>query len=645
MSNEVIKTKNYRRKVRSWIMYDWANSSFATTIMAAVLPPYFSKVAAATLATPALATGVWSIGTSISLLIVAILSPTLGTLSDITRGKKKFLAGFMLMGVISTGLFFLIERGDWIPAILLYVIARIGFSGGNVFYDSLLPHVAVPGDQDRVSSLGFAWGYLGGGVLLALNVVMLTMLPSENWGTLGPRLCFLSVALWWGLFSIPIFKNIKEPATAAAEGKKQPVLKETFARIIQIFSDISKYKQLFIFLIAYLIYIDGVNTIISLSTIYGSELGLGMTELILALLLVQILGLPFSILYGKLTSNQTRLKQVLLAFLFLNMISLPATALLGRIVLPDTVVGVQPETPQAASGFLDPEEGKYEYDNKGIKYVGDWNDEVLKVKGLFSTEKVEYTHSTSPDSAVMLPLHGKQFELEFAFGPGYSDVDVFSGAEFVKTIEAPEESSGKMMFTNPVEFELDKYTTHLIRIESKDGGSIGLRSVNILPPQRISNIGYILVVLAIVEIITLLIAIPAGLLFLKKFALKMTTKRAIMIAIVTYCIIAFVGFSIDSVMDFFVLAWMVACVQGGIQALSRSLYSSMVPESKSGEFFGFFGIMGKFASIVGPIVFGTMAILTGSSRFAVLIIGTFFIIGIVLLSKLDVEKGREAVRR
>ena len=149
-----ISDQEYKRRIRAWTMYDWANSAFATTILAAVLPIYYSQVAGATLASPAIAPAYWSRGLSIGILIVAIISPVLGTISDIMRGKKRFMAVFAGIGILSTGLLVLVETGDWMLASILFILGRVGFSGANVFYDALLPHVAREEDRDKVSTRG-----------------------------------------------------------------------------------------------------------------------------------------------------------------------------------------------------------------------------------------------------------------------------------------------------------------------------------------------------------------------------------------------------------------------------------------------------------------------------------------------------------
>src|SRR5512139_1856487 len=169
----VIDQKKYQRRNHAWTLYDWANSSFATTILAAVLPVYYSQVSGATLPSEAVATSYWSLGLAISLFVVAILSPILGTISDVMRGKKLFLSIFAGIGIVGTGLLVLVTTGDWMLASVLAILGRVGFNGSITFYDALLPHVAKPEDQDDVSTRGYAMGYLGGGLLLAVNVVMI----------------------------------------------------------------------------------------------------------------------------------------------------------------------------------------------------------------------------------------------------------------------------------------------------------------------------------------------------------------------------------------------------------------------------------------------------------------------------------------
>lgn len=416
--------RGYRRRINAWSLYDWANSAFATTIMAAMLPPYFSGVAAATMA-PAQASSIWGYATSASMLLTALLGPILGAAADYTGSKKRYMAAFLTLGVLFTGCLFLVERGDWRQALIFYVLAGIGNAGANIFYDSLLPHVARPEDIDRVSTRGFALGYLGGGVLLLINLAWF-MQPA--WfgipdGNTAIRISFLSVAVWWVVFSIPIFRQVPEPPAAVRTELRGSALAGGFTRLRKTFREIRRYKQLLVFLIAFWIYADGIGTIIRMATIYGAELGIGAADLAGALLMTQIVGVPMTVLFGRL----------------------------------------------------------------------------------------------------------------------------------------------------------------------------------------------------------------AG---------KLGTKRSIYVALGVYVCIAIAGFFMSAPWHFWALAGMVGTVQGGSQALSRSLFGSMCPKSRSAEFYGFYDISSKFAGVLGPLVFGLTAAMAGTSRPAILALISFFVIGGFLLSRVDEVEGR-----
>ena len=256
------------------------------------------------------------------------------------RGKKRFLAIFVGIGIVGTALLVFVQTGDWVLAAIFGILGRIGFSGANVFYDALLPHVAREQDRDRVSTRGYAMGYLGGGLLLALNVVMILFLP----GTWGPRLSFLSVAIWWGVFSIPIFLRVPEPPAATVILKRgENVISVSFQRLRDTLLDISRYRELFKFLVAFLIYNDGIGTIIGLAAIYGTELGFGMVELILALLLVQFVGIPFSLIFGRFSGSTDKRRPVYLAFVIYNLIALPLAGIASARIFPADEIGAQPE--------------------------------------------------------------------------------------------------------------------------------------------------------------------------------------------------------------------------------------------------------------------------------------------------------------
>lgn len=421
----------HRRELRAWALYDWANSAFMVTIVTAVFPIYFSSVAAADL-DPAAASFRFAATTAAALSVVALLAPVLGALADVAAAKKKMLGACVGLGATATACMFFIQRGDWVLAACLFAVANIGVTSSVVFADSLLPHVARPDELDRVSTAGYALGYLGGGLLLLVNLAWIQRpdLFGLSGAALASRLSFVSVALWWAGFSIPLFRGVPEPArTLEADERagRNPVV-ASIVRLVETLRELRGYRQAFLMLLAFLIYNDGIGTIIRLATIFGTEIGLEQGDLIAAVVLVQFVGVPFA----------------------------------------------------------------------------------------------------------------------FAFG---------------------------------------------------------------------------------------------------QLAARIGAKRAIFLSLVVYVVISVLAWGMTTAAEFYVLALLVGMVQGGSQALSRSLFASMVPRHKSAEFFGFFGVFEKFAGIVGPAVFAGMILVTGSSRGAILSIVTFFVVGGLLLSRVDVEEGQRAARR
>ena len=302
-------------------MYDWANSSFVTTIVAAVLPVYFASVVCNT-DTPTLnifgmhfvsnSQSLWGYAMSIAALFVALTSPFFGAIADAGTKRKLFLAILTILGVISSALLFFSKEGLVTYTILIVILGQIGFAGANTFYNSLLVFVTPPSRRNLISSRGYAWGYLGGGLLLALNLLMIKKpgffgIPE---GTLPVRLSFLSVAVWWSLFSIPIFKHVKEKANLTTE--KSFSLKRGFAEIYATLVNFRQHKNALRFLLSFLLYNDGIQTIIMMATIFGkAELNLGSGHLIGALLLTQFIGFPSAILYGKLATRTGAKKSIL----------------------------------------------------------------------------------------------------------------------------------------------------------------------------------------------------------------------------------------------------------------------------------------------------------------------------------------------
>lgn len=295
----------YTPQLRAWALYDWANSTFATTIMAAVLPVYYATVAGDSLA-PNLRTAYWGYTATVALIIIALISPVLGAVADYLGARKRLLAGFLAMGVLATACLYFVQRGEWLLASCLYVMGNVGFAAANSFYESLLPHVARPGEVDRVSTAGYAVGYIGGGVLLAINLAWIQF-PSRfgiESAAQASRLSFLSVALWWAVFSIPLFVRVAEPARLEPlAGDERHPLSVGLGSVVQTLGELRQHRPAFMFLLAFWFYNDGINTIIKMAAIYGAEVGLGQADLIGALLLVQFIGVPCTFAYGALASR------------------------------------------------------------------------------------------------------------------------------------------------------------------------------------------------------------------------------------------------------------------------------------------------------------------------------------------------------
>ncbi len=415
--------KDSKRTIISWALYDWANSAFATTVMAGFFPIFFKSY----WADPnQLQQSTFYLGSanSAGAIIIAALAPFLGAVADRGSSKKKFLLFFAFLGIVMTGALWFVQMGFWQLAVVFYLTGTIGFSGGNIFYDSLLTGVASEKKVDFVSSLGFSLGYIGGGLLFLVNVLMYL---NPDWfgipdGATAIRISFVSVAVWWALFSFPLIFFVPEPpvesplplGAAFTAGWRQ--LRNTLR-------DIRHLKVIGIFLLAYWFYIDGVDTIIRMAVDYGSALGFPSSSLITALLIVQFIAFPAALAYGWL------------------------------------------------------------------------------------------------------------------------------------------------------------------------GGRIGV-------------------------------------------------KRAIFIAIGAYMLITILGFFMQEVWHFYALAMMVGLFQGGIQALSRSYYTRLIPVNKSAEFFGFFNMLGKFAAVIGPFLMGSITVLTGSNRWGIISIIFLFLVGGLLLRRVDEEEGR-----
>ncbi len=414
-----------------WCMYDWANSAFATVILASVLPVYFASLVPPEGARLSLlgfsrtlpASALWGYAVSCSMLLVALSAPYLGALADRHGRRRHLLIFFTLGGATATALLSLAGPGQYLLAALLLILANIGFAAGNIFYNAFLPALARGTELDRLSARGFALGYIGGGVMLLLAFVIIQGYDTFGFADRGAasRAGFLLTGLWWGLFSLPAFRYVREEAFV----RSPEPLPKGFRGYLKTFGHIRRYPDLLRFLVAFLFYNDGIQTIILVSAIFGRE-ELGLSE-------VSILG----------------------CFLMIQFVAMPGALLFGRL------------------------------------------------------------------------------------------------------------------------------------------------------------------------------------------AEKIGAQRSVLISLALFISVTVFAYFMTRGWEFWLLGFIVALILGGSQAISRSLFASMVPQPKSAEFFGFYAISGKFASIFGPLVFALIADLTGSTRLSILALTAFFAIGIVLLLSVDVKRGQD----
>jgi UMF1 family MFS transporter len=417
--------QHYQRVINAWALYDWANSAFAVVVLTAVFPVYYRALATNAGRAPEEATAYWAYTTSLSLLVVALIGPVLGAMADVAGGKKRFFGVALLFGVLGTTSLAFLGEDTFILASFLFAIANFGFAGGNIFYEALLPHIARPNDLDRVSARGYAFGYLGGGLFLLFTLISI-LRPDWFWmpdRQFAVRASFFGVAVWWLVFSVPLFRQLADPGTAGRQSISLHGITDGFQRLLGTLRQIRQYRELTLFLVAFWIYNDGISTIIKLAAAFGDEIGLDLNQMLIALILTQFIGFPCSIGFGALAQT------------------------LGA-------------------------------------------------------------------------------------------------------------------------------------------------------------------------------------------------KRAIFFGLGVYALVSIAAFFMTSATHFYMLAVVVGLVQGGTQALSRSLFATMVPKTRSTEFFGFFSTGEKMAGIIGPVIFGMVGQLTGTSRWGIISLTVLFIVGAALLYRVDETEGR-----
>ncbi len=303
------------KEEKSWILYDWANSAYTLTITSTILPLYFKAAAESAGVAAATSTAYWGYANSISTLILSLLAPILGTIADYRNYKKRFFNFFLLTGVFFTCMYAFVPQSQWIWLLAVYIITAIGFSGANVFYDAFLVDVTTDDRMDKISTSGFAFGYIGSTIpfIVCLAIILLSqkeIIPISY--ITACRIAFLITAVWWFTFSLPFLKNVHQKHYV--EPEPNPVL-NSFKRLYKTLKNIKEHKKLFLFLIAYFFYIDGVSTIIKMATAYGSDLGVSATSLLIILLATQFIAFPFALIYGKLAEKFSAKKMIYAAII------------------------------------------------------------------------------------------------------------------------------------------------------------------------------------------------------------------------------------------------------------------------------------------------------------------------------------------
>ena len=333
--------KSFSLQEKSWIMYDWANSAYSVIISSVILPLFYKSITTGEGIAPNLADSFWGYATSAATLVIAISAPLLGTIGDYPKWKMRLFKIFFMIGVVATAA--LSFTDDWRLLLALYMLTTIGFSGANIFYDAFLVDVATEERMDRVSTYGFAMGYIGGSTIPFVLSILLIMF-GERIGiprTTAIKASFLFTAFWWVAFTIPMLRNVKQRYFVPAS---EHIIHDSFARLFQTLHQIRSHKKMFLFLIAYFFYIDGLNTIIHMAAVFGDSIGIVSDMLMIAVLVIPILSFPFTILYGKLAKRFSSKKMILVGiviYLFACLLAFRMTTALEFWILATLVATSQ----------------------------------------------------------------------------------------------------------------------------------------------------------------------------------------------------------------------------------------------------------------------------------------------------------------
>ncbi|MFZ7120978.1 MAG: MFS transporter [Eubacteriaceae bacterium] len=300
----------FSKEELSWILYDCGNSAYSIIITTAIFPIYFTNMASISSVHSANITAFWNYGNSIATLLIVLLSPLLGTIADYKNYKKRFFLFFSLLGILFTVFLAFIPTSQWIIMLVFYVVTLVGFSGANIFYDSFLVDVTDDDNLDKVSANGFAFGYISSVIPFIICIILINYSKMDT--LIMTQLSFIITGLWWGLLTLPMIRNVKQKHYI--EPEKKPII-NSLKRLFHTIKNISKYKTIALFLLGYFFYIDGVDTIIKNAAVFGNQIGLDTTGLMIALLLTQIVAFPFAILYGILAKKFSTRKMIIFGIL------------------------------------------------------------------------------------------------------------------------------------------------------------------------------------------------------------------------------------------------------------------------------------------------------------------------------------------
>lgn len=317
------------KEQKSWILYDVGNSAYILIVTTALMPVFYKNYAAAGIP-DSQSTAQWGFANGAASLVLALAAPVLGALSDYNGNKLKFIKFFILTGTLSTLLLTMTCQGAWLTALIIYAVSMIGYSAANIFYDSLLPDVARPEEMNRISALGYAWGYIGSVVPFLFVMGLLFAGEKAGFKTLAVRAAFVVTAVWWIIFSLPMLKNVEQKYFLR---KPKRYIRHSLMRLLAVFRRIRRNRNALIFMAAYFFYIDGVDTIIRMAVPYGKDAGLGTKELLLAVLFIQILAFPFAIAYGKM-SEYFGAKKLIFAAIMVYLVTVAAGFFLPQISDP-----------------------------------------------------------------------------------------------------------------------------------------------------------------------------------------------------------------------------------------------------------------------------------------------------------------------